>query len=83
MFRCVSEVVDRSLCSLGVSPHWIFLGPPGVGKGTYSKRIAQFLQVPQISTGDLVRQEVSRQTPLGHQVLLYPPHDLTLPSLDQ
>lgn len=76
-------MVNRSLSSFGVSPHWIFLGPPGVGKGTYSKRIAQFLQVPQISTGDLVRHEVSKQTPLGHQVLLLLPHDLTPTCLDR
>eukprot|EP00210_Caulerpa_lentillifera_P006281 g6000.t1 len=74
----ISNSFHRSLCSL-VNPHWIFLGPPGVGKGTYSKRIAEFLHVPQISTGDLVREEISRDTPLGHQIHKIISHGNLLP----
>jgi adenylate kinase len=43
----------------------ILVGAPGSGKGTQAKRIAQVLGVPQISTGDLLRDNVSRGTELG------------------
>uniref|UniRef100_A0A2N9FZI6 adenylate kinase n=1 Tax=Fagus sylvatica TaxID=28930 RepID=A0A2N9FZI6_FAGSY len=38
---------------------WVFLGYPGVGKGTYASRLSNLLDVPHISTGDLVREELS------------------------
>jgi adenylate kinase len=41
------------------------LGPPGAGKGTQGERIADRYQVPHISSGELFRDEVARQTPLG------------------
>jgi len=43
----------------------IFLGPPGAGKGTQSKRVAQRYDVPHLSTGDMLREAVSRGTELG------------------
>lgn len=43
-------------------PQWIFLGCPGVGKGTYASRLAKFLGIPHIATGDLVRHELSLDT---------------------
>lgn len=43
----------------------IFLGAPGVGKGTQADLIASRYQVPKISTGDLLREGVAKQTPLG------------------
>jgi len=43
----------------------IFLGPPGAGKGTQSKKVAQRCGVPHLSTGDMFREAVSRDTPLG------------------
>ena len=49
----------------------IFLGPPGVGKGTYSSRISMRLQVPHISTGDLFREEVKKESLLGKNVFTY------------
>ncbi|PKU64618.1 probable adenylate kinase 1, chloroplastic [Dendrobium catenatum] len=39
--------------------HWVFLGCPGVGKGTYASRLSQLLGVPHIATGDLVREELA------------------------
>jgi len=45
----------------------ILVGAPGSGKGTQAKRIAQVLGVPQISTGDLLRDNVSRGTELGRK----------------
>jgi adenylate kinase len=46
----------------------IFLGPPGAGKGTQSKRIAQSCAIPHLSTGDMLRDAVSRGTELGRKV---------------
>jgi len=46
----------------------IFLGPPGSGKGTYSKRISPILKIPHISTGDLFRTHLKNSTNLGKQI---------------
>ena len=46
----------------------ILLGAPGAGKGTQAKRIAEAYAIPQISTGDLFRENVARGTELGLKV---------------
>jgi adenylate kinase len=46
----------------------VLLGPPGAGKGTQSKRITEHYRIPQVSTGDLLREHVKQQTPLGREV---------------
>src|SRR4051812_47977412 len=43
----------------------VFFGPPGSGKGTQASRLAASLGVPQVSTGDLLRDNVKRGTTLG------------------
>ena len=43
----------------------ILLGPPGAGKGTQADAIAKRLDIPQISTGDILRDAVKRETPVG------------------
>jgi len=48
--------------------HIILLGPPGSGKGTQAQYITEHLAIPQISTGNMLRQAVADQTSLGTQV---------------
>jgi adenylate kinase len=43
----------------------IFLGAPGAGKGTQAREVAKYFGIPQISTGDILRDAVKKQTPLG------------------
>jgi len=49
----------------------IFLGAPGSGKGTQGQVLAKNLQVPHISTGDMLRQAIADKTPLGEQAQSY------------
>jgi adenylate kinase len=43
----------------------VLLGPPGAGKGTQATRIAARFRIPQLSTGDMLREAVASGTPLG------------------
>jgi adenylate kinase len=49
----------------------IIMGPPGAGKGTQAKVIAERLSVPAISTGDIFRANVSEETDLGREAKRY------------
>jgi adenylate kinase len=49
----------------------VIFGPPGSGKGTYASRLTKRLGIPHISTGDLVREEIRNQTPLGRMIEKY------------
>ena len=49
----------------------VLLGPPGVGKGTQAKLLQERLGVPQISTGDLLREAVAQATPIGLKAKTY------------
>lgn len=46
----------------------ILLGPPGSGKGTQAQYIMERYEIPQISTGDMLRKSVADKTPLGTQI---------------
>jgi len=43
----------------------VFLGPPGVGKGTQCRRLLQHLGIPHVSTGDMLRDAKRKGSPLG------------------
>ena len=45
--------------------HLVFLGPPGVGKGTQAKKFSDGRKLVKISTGDILRESVRKATPLG------------------
>jgi len=49
----------------------VMLGPPGAGKGTYASRLTKRLGIPHISTGDMVREEIKKQTDLGKKIKEY------------
>ncbi|AXR60377.1 adenylate kinase [Leptospira mayottensis] len=49
----------------------IFMGPPGAGKGTQAKILCARLSIPQISTGDILREAVKNQTPMGVEAKRY------------
>lgn len=47
---------------------WVFLGPPGVGKGTYATRVANAFGMCHIAAGDLVRDEIKSGSELGKEM---------------
>ena len=46
----------------------ILLGPPGAGKGTQAQFVTEHFRIPQISTGDMLREAIAEGTTLGSQV---------------
>src|SRR5437764_3854456 len=46
----------------------LLLGPQGSGKGTQAKRISAEFEIPHIATGDILRDAIARETPLGLEV---------------
>ncbi|MBI3630391.1 MAG: adenylate kinase [Candidatus Rokubacteria bacterium] len=49
----------------------LFLGPPGAGKGTQARDLAAELGVPQVATGDMLREALAQKTPLGLEAKRY------------
>ncbi|MBA3064472.1 adenylate kinase [Candidatus Woesearchaeota archaeon] len=43
----------------------VLLGSPGVGKGTYAKKLSEIYKIPQISTGDMFREAIKNKTKIG------------------
>ncbi|MGD2043753.1 MAG: adenylate kinase [Acidimicrobiia bacterium] len=67
----------------------LFIGPPGAGKGTQAGRVADRLGIPHISTGDMFRDHVARNTELGRKVEAimaagdYVPDEVTVAMLEE
>ena len=51
--------------------HLIFLGPPGVGKGTQAKKICDHYKIIHLSTGEILRKEISDKSEVGNQAKTY------------
>ena len=49
----------------------LFLGPPGAGKGTQARELAREWDVPQVATGDMLREAMSSGTALGREAKQY------------
>lgn len=49
----------------------VFMGPPGAGKGTQSKLLIDYLGIPHLSTGDMLRQGCADHTEIGNQAQSY------------
>lgn len=48
-----------------------FLGPPGSGKGTQAERLSNEFKIPHIATGDILRNSIRKDTPIGKRVKSY------------
>jgi adenylate kinase len=57
----------------------VFLGPPGAGKGTQAKILSKKLNIPHISTGDIFRENMKKQTELGKKAAEYTSKGLLVP----
>lgn len=62
---------DAAACDNAGDMRLIIMGPPGAGKGTQAKFIADHFKIPAISTGDIFRANVSEGTPLGVEAKRY------------
>jgi len=67
----VTAVVVRVGVDVGGIVRLVLVGPPGAGKGTQAERVAERLDVPHISTGDLFRANLAEMTPLGTEAKRY------------
>jgi adenylate kinase len=56
---------DRNMTRL------LIIGPPGSGKGTQAEHIARHFGIPTVSTGEIFRSNVSKETPLGKEAARY------------
>jgi adenylate kinase len=61
-----SDTMTKPASAVAVGPV-VLLGAPGAGKGTQAKLIAARYRIPQISTGDILRDNVARGTELGNK----------------
>ena len=62
------EFAKRMRCSNYPKRNAVIIGPPGVGKGTQAPKLVDQYCWCQLSTGDMLREEVSKKTVLGKQI---------------
>lgn len=67
-FSCLIASQDNVMSTPKVV---ILMGPPGSGKGTQAVELSKVLQIPHISTGDILRENVKEGTPLGIEAKSY------------
>jgi len=72
-------VIFASLTNNQFMFNLVLFGPPGSGKGTQSENIVTTYNLQHISTGDLLRDEVSRHTPLGTEAKKYMDQGMLVP----
>ncbi len=60
---------------------FVFLGLPGAGKGTQARVLCEQLDIPQISTGDILREHVQSGTALGIEARTYMDHGAYVPDV--
>ncbi|WP_029512825.1 adenylate kinase family protein [Mycoplasmopsis iners] len=61
-------------------PNIVFMGPPGVGKGTAAALLAKKANMIHLSTGSIFREEIAAKTPLGLELAQYVEHGLYVPN---
>jgi adenylate kinase len=72
-----------------MSTYFVLLGPPGAGKGTQARRIAEELGLPHISSGDIFRENLEKGTRLGEKARAYMdrgelvPDDITIEMIQE
>lgn len=61
------EFISRTTTQMriGTAPQLIFLGPPGVGKGTFASLLSSSWSIPQVSTGNVIRAEIAKKSEQG------------------
>ncbi|MCX7696797.1 MAG: adenylate kinase [Bacteroidales bacterium] len=69
VFSRIESVIQKVLENVWVNI--ILFGPPGAGKGTQAKKLAQEFNLVYISTGELMREEMQQDTPIGRAVKPY------------
>jgi adenylate kinase len=73
--NCFFHISDKNKAMLNL----VIFGPPGSGKGTQSARIVEKYHLVHLSTGDLLREEMQKDTPLGREVKSYIDKGLLVP----
>src|SRR5258708_17714700 len=58
---------------------FVFLGPPGAGKGTQAMRVSERLGIPAIATGGIFRQAIAQETTMGKQITQFVNSGLLVP----
>jgi len=62
---CIISININIKTKFTLSMKLVFLGPPGAGKGTQARLVAEKINVPHISTGDIFRENMKNKTKLG------------------